>query len=88
LERRAEVRAIGAGGLDLSALPARRVAALARYADQAWATQLADLVGDRRIATLLAYIHVLTASARDDRTGIEDAMGTVSALPDNRTLLN
>jgi len=31
---------------------------------------------------------VLTASARDDRTGIEDAMGTVSALPDNRTLLN
>lgn len=50
LERLADVRALGAGDLDLSGLPAPRVAALARYADQAWATQLADLgpnVGSR-----------------------------------------
>jgi hypothetical protein len=38
-----------------------------RYADQAWATQLADLGPERRVATLLAYIHVLTASCSGDR---------------------
>ena len=43
LERLGEVRSLGVGGLDLSAVPARRVAALARYAEDAWATQLADL---------------------------------------------
>jgi len=52
LERLADVRALGADDLDLSALPAPRVAALARYADQAWATQLADLGTERRVATL------------------------------------
>ena len=35
-------------------MPAARVVALARYADQAWATQLADLALQRRIATLVA----------------------------------
>jgi hypothetical protein len=35
---------------------------LARYADQAWATKLADLGNTRRTATLLAYTHLLTAS--------------------------
>lgn len=40
LERLGEVRALGVGGLDLSGVPPRRVAALARY--DAWATQLVD----------------------------------------------
>jgi len=74
LERLADVRALGVAELDLSHLPARRVAALARYADQAWATQLADLGPERRVATLLAYIHVLTASARDDVIDIFDVV--------------
>jgi len=59
---------------DLSGLPARRVTALARYADQAWATQLADLGGTRRVATLLAYTHLLTSSARDDVIDIFDVV--------------
>jgi Domain of unknown function (DUF4158) len=74
LERLAEVRGLGVGGLDLSGLPGSRVAALARYADQAWSTQLADLGAARRIATLLAYTHVLTASARDDVIDIFDVV--------------
>ncbi len=41
LDRLGEVRALGA--LDLSHLPPRRVTGLARYAGDAWATQLADL---------------------------------------------
>ncbi len=43
LERLGDVRALGVGTLDLSRLPARRVAGLARYAADAWATRLADL---------------------------------------------
>jgi len=74
LERLADVRALGAGDLDLSGLPAARVAALARYADQAWATQLADLGPERRVATLLAYTHVLSGSARDDVIDIFDVV--------------
>jgi len=74
LERLAQVRALGAGALDLSGLPSRRIAALARYADQAWATQLADLGSTRRVATLLAYTHLLTSSARDDVIDIFDVV--------------
>ena len=74
LERLAEVRALEVGDVDLSALPPRRVTALARYADDAWATQLADLAPRRRVATLVAFVHVLTASARDDVVDIFDVV--------------
>lgn len=74
LQRLKEVRGLGAGALDLSGLPARRVAALARYADHAWATQLANLGDTRRVATLLAYTHLLTSSARDDVIDIFDVV--------------
>ena len=48
--------------------------ALARYADQAWVTQLADLSPERRIATLTAYTHVLAGSARDDVIDVFDVV--------------
>ena len=74
LDRLDRVRALGAGELDLSGIPPARIMALARYADQAWATQLADLESQRRIATLTAYAHLLTGSARDD---VIDIFGVV-----------
>jgi hypothetical protein len=74
LDRLERVRALGTGGLDLSDVPTARVVALARYADQAWATQLADLAPQRRIATLVAYTHLLAASARDDVIDIFDVV--------------
>jgi hypothetical protein len=48
------------------------VAALVCYADQTWTTQLTDLGGPRRVATLLAYTHLHTSSARDDVIDICD----------------
>lgn len=72
LQRLGEVRALGVGTLDLSRLPPRWVAALARYAEDAWVTQLADLAASRRAATLVAYGHVLGSSARDDVIDIFD----------------
>jgi hypothetical protein len=74
LDRLERVQALGAGQLDLSGVPPARVVALARYADQAWATQLADLGSERRIATLVAYTHLLAASARDDVIDIFDVV--------------
>ena len=64
LDRLKRVRGLGAGDLDLSGIPPAWIVALARYADQAWVTQLADLGPKRRIATLTAYTHVLAGSAR------------------------
>ena len=84
LQRLAEVRALGAGAVDLCGLPARRVAALARYADQAWVTQLADLADERRVATLLAYTHALTADARDDVIDIFDVVGDLQRSATHR----
>jgi len=85
LERLGEVRALGAGALDLSRLPPRRVAGLARYAEDAWVTQLADLAPDRRAATLIAFLHVLTASARDDVIDIfEVVFGDMQRAATNR----
>ncbi len=85
LERLGEVRALGDGDLDLSRLPSRRVAGLARYAEDAWATQLADLAPQRRVATLIAYVHVLATSARDDVIDIFDVVfGDLQRAATNR----
>ncbi|MFY9926792.1 MAG: Tn3 family transposase [Streptosporangiaceae bacterium] len=74
LNRLERVRGLGAGDLDLSGIPPAWIVALARYADQAWVTQLADLGPERRIATLTAYTHVLASSARDDVIDIFDVV--------------
>jgi len=74
LDRLAEVRALQVGELDLSRLPPRRVAGLARYAEDAWVSQLADLAPLRRSATLIAFVHTLTRNARDDVIDVFDVV--------------
>jgi hypothetical protein len=74
LERLDEIRALGVEEADLSRLPPRRVAALARYAEDAWATQIADLAPERRTATLVAFFCQLASSARDDVIDIFDVV--------------
>jgi hypothetical protein len=61
------------------------VAGLARYAEDAWATQLADLAPQRQVATLVAFVHVLNSSARDDVIDIFDvALGDLQRAATNR----
>jgi len=47
-------------------IPASRVAALARFASAAKVTALLKLPNPRRLATLVAFVHCLEASAQDD----------------------
>jgi len=85
LDRLDEVRALQVGELDLSGLPPRRVAGLARYAEDAWVSQLADLAPLRRSATLIAFAHTLTRSARDDVIDVFDVVfGDMQRAAKNR----
>jgi Domain of unknown function (DUF4158) len=66
LRRIGDVGGIGAGALDLSALPGNRVLALARYGRSAKAPALRELAEPRRTATLVATIRHLEQVAIDD----------------------
>ena len=66
VDRIGDLRALDVGGLDLSGLPAARVAALARHAMTARAGDLAQLAPERRAATLVAFAHVGETRAVDD----------------------
>jgi len=66
LRRVEEIRALGVSHLDITAIPPSRLQALARYAATAWASTLARLSDERRIATLLAFAVTYEARAQDD----------------------
>ncbi len=74
LHRLIEVRALGAGRVDLSSLPAGRLKVLARYAAAAKAQAIARMPDQRRIATLLAFGHQLQATAQDDALDVLDML--------------
>jgi TnpA family transposase len=74
LERVVEVRQLGAGAVDVSAVPAGRMAALARYGMAAKAPHLRQLTGPRRVATLLATVRQL------EQVGIDDALDLLDVL--------
>ncbi|MEU7749343.1 Tn3 family transposase [Nonomuraea sp. NPDC049158] len=76
LERHVELRGLGAAGWDLSAVPAGKVAALARFAKAARAKAVADLAGDRKLATLVAFAAVMEPVSADEAIEVFDlAMG-------------
>jgi hypothetical protein len=66
LDRVSEVLALGARSARVTAVPANRLAALARYGLTAKAPALRDLAGSRRTATLLATARHLGAAAVGD----------------------
>jgi len=62
--------------LNFSKLPYARLKALARYAATTWAPKLARMPENRRIATLLAFIHIYEIEALDDSLDVLDLLIT------------
>jgi hypothetical protein len=80
LTRVSEISALGLGELDLSGVPQRRVVALAWYGMAATATALRRHPEPRRVATLLATVRSLDASAVDDALELFDVLMTNDLL--------
>jgi TnpA family transposase len=74
LDRVAEVLALGARAASVEAVPANRLAALARYGLAAKAPALRDLAEPRRTATLLATARHVEAAAVDDALDLFDVL--------------
>ena len=77
LERLREIRDLGVGFIDLSAVPPVRVHALARYAAAARAQAIARMSPPRRQATLLAFAKVQEVTALDDILDLLDQLITM-----------
>jgi hypothetical protein len=71
-----EVRLLAAGLPRTDRLPRTRVLALARFAAAAKASAVARLPDDRRLATLIAFIRTLEATAQDDVLDLFDIVVT------------
>ena len=76
VERLEEVQSIAAGLPSLDRLPTSRITTLARFANAAKAHAVARLPDERRIATLLAFVRTLEASANDDVLDLFDVVVT------------
>ena len=66
LERLKAVRSLGIVIPQVAAIPPSRIATLARFADKAKVSAVLRLPRARRLATLVAFVHTLEASAQDD----------------------
>jgi hypothetical protein len=69
-----QVLSIGAGATQVQAVPANRIAALARYGMGAKAPHLARMPEPRKTATLLATARRLEAAAVDDALDLFDSL--------------
>lgn len=74
LTRLEEVRALGVGQLDTSAVPVNRLKVLATYAVTSRAQTLAHMPNDRRAATLAAFAQQLEKTACDDALDLLDIL--------------
>lgn len=66
LERLRSVRSLGITIPPAASIPPSRIATLARFADKAKVSAVMRLPEARRLATLVAFIHTLEASAQED----------------------
>jgi TnpA family transposase len=66
LHRLQQIRELGIRGLVTASIPPSRITALARFANASKVTAVAKLPRTRRLATLVAFVHTLEASAQDD----------------------
>jgi hypothetical protein len=74
LDRVSEIAGLGVGGIDLTAVPARRVAELARYGLSGKAPALKRHPVERRLATMLAAVRHLEGKAVDDALELLDVL--------------
>ena len=79
-ERASQAEGLGLATVDTSQLPARRLAARARYGMAGKAAALRDLGPSRRAATLLATVHQLTMTATDDALDLLDVLMATKLL--------
>ena len=74
LDRVNELAGIGAGAVDVTTVPANRLAALARYGLGSKAAAVGELAEPRRTATLVAVARYLEATAVDDALDVFDQL--------------
>lgn len=74
LNRLVEVCSLGINALDVSKVPPTRLKLLARTAASVRAQAIARMPPERRAATLLAFVHVLEATATDDAIDLLDLL--------------
>ena len=66
IKRLQSVRDLGISLPSAAHIPPSRIATLARFANTSKVTAVARLPRARRIATLVAFVHTLEATAQDD----------------------
>jgi hypothetical protein len=76
LRRLEEVRTLGLTVPSAGRVPPARLQSLARFAATTRRTALQRLAGPRQLATLLAFLHTLEATAQDDVLDLVDSLRT------------
>ncbi|MFG1678621.1 DUF4158 domain-containing protein [Nonomuraea sp. NPDC049269] len=89
LDRHVDLRVLGASTWDMSDIPAGKVAALARFANAARAQAVADLAGDRKLATLVAFAATMDPLSADEAIEMFDlAVGDLVRTSGSRPTRN
>ncbi|MFN6565296.1 MAG: Tn3 family transposase [Nostoc sp. ChiSLP01] len=74
INRLSEIRSFGISDIDLSKIPPTRVKYLARLGAASRSAAIARMPDNKRIATLLAFIHLLEYTATDDVIDLFDLL--------------
>jgi len=74
LERYEALKSLGIRRLDFSRVPPMRLKTLARYAATGWASNVARMPDDRRMATLVAFAYTFEVETLDDALDLLDML--------------